>query len=200
MPNQIPKLRETGFVRLRNGIWEHIKEGKITANDFAVYCTLHAFADWNTGICTTTASSIASAWGSFNATKNTLAVIRISMQRLRNNGYILYQKGSGKRGPYKVALDKYEPSIGAAVGWQLNAKKTMNIDNPMYDYVSPTRYDEAYGDYYTHIAIEAATSQEDYMVVNNTVEVVVSLSLQAIQEMYIDIFKPYQEIASTSRT
>ena len=56
MPKEPELSNEGGFLRLRNGLKEHIRKGYITSNDFAAYYTLHCFADWIKGICETTAA------------------------------------------------------------------------------------------------------------------------------------------------
>lgn len=197
---QVPKLREAGFIRLRSGIWQHIKEGRITGIDFNVYCTLQQFAEWSTGICVTTADSLGASWQNLSDSKDKKETVQNSLRRLRENGYINYPEGSGRRGPYPVLIDKYEPTVGAAVGWQLNVNETTDVDNPIYDYVSPTPYCEAYGEYYSQLAVRQAVSTAVLKVVGTTVEPVVSLPLQDITKMFIDVFKPFKNYEDVYET
>lgn len=152
------KMREGGFIRLRTGIFDHVASGKMTPYDFAVYLTLHRWARWHTGICITTAASLASNWGAWGSTvasetdteeqtaNRKKRTIQNCLKRLRERGYIKYREGDGKRGSYAILIDKYEPSIGALVGWTLDASATEDFENPVYRYVSPTPFSDAYGE------------------------------------------------------
>jgi hypothetical protein len=186
----VPKLRDSGFIRLRSGIFQHIREGLMTGTDFIVYCTLLNYADYSTGIVETTAASLAATWAHLNDAKDKKESVQNSLQRLRKNGYIIYPKGSGIRGPYPVLIDKYEPTVGALIGWSLNLSKSNSFENPVYDYVSPTAYGEAYGGYYSRLAVEQVVDTPVMRVVGTTVQRVVSLPLQDITKMFLDVFKP----------
>jgi hypothetical protein len=137
----IPDVRITPHIRIREGLWEHIAQGRLTPHDVCVYLTLHRHAKWGTGICITSAASIAGNWGG----QMKLNTAQVSLGRLRHNGYIKYPEGTGKRGVYPVLIDKYEPQVGPCKGWSLNAGASDDYDNPVYDYISGTPYGAAYG-------------------------------------------------------
>ena len=137
----IPDVRITPHIRIREGLWEHIAHGRLTPHDVAVYMTLHRHAKWGTGICITSAGSIAGNWGG----QMKLNTAQVCLGRLRDNGYIKYPEGTGKHGVYPVLIDKYEPQVGQCKGWSLNATASDDYDNPVYDYISGTPYGEAYG-------------------------------------------------------
>lgn len=137
----IPDVRMTPHIRIREGLWGHIAEGKFTMSDYCVYSTLLRHAKWGTGICITSAGSIAGNWGG-QLKKNT---VQVSLRRLREEGYIKYPKGVGSTGVYPVLIDKYEPQIGACKGWSLNAEASEDYENPVYEYISSTPFSEAYG-------------------------------------------------------
>ncbi len=137
----IPDVRITPHIRIREGLWEHIAQGRLTPHDLAVYMTLYRHAKWGTGICITTAASIAGNWGG----QMNLNTAQVCLGRLRDDGYIKYPKGTGNRGVYPVLIDKYEPQIGPCKGWSLNAAASDDYENPVYDYISGTPYGEAYG-------------------------------------------------------
>lgn len=167
----VPKLSESGFIRLRVGIFEHAASGKMTPYDFAIYLTLHKWANWRSGICTTTAASLASNWGDWGSvaesgsdteeqtTNRKRRTIQNCLHRLRERGYINYRTGDGKRGAYPILINKYEPSLGALVGWSLDLAATTDLDNPVYRYVSPTPFWEAYGE---NFAAQHMTSYADH--------------------------------------
>jgi hypothetical protein len=146
-----PRLLDN-FIRIRNGIKEHVKEGAFTQNTWCVYTLLHLHATWKTGICCTTVDSLAAAWGdwiSFHGAKeggnSKHRTILDCLQRLRDMGYIRYPKGNGQLGTYPILINKYEPTRGALRAWQLNAAQTTDFRTPVYDYTSPTPFSEAYG-------------------------------------------------------
>jgi len=143
-PMKVPDAYDNGqgFLRLRNGIWTHIREGRLSANEFVVYCTLYQFVDKRTGICRTTAASLASNWGDGNVSKE---LVQQCLARLREKKYINYPQGTGLRGAYPVLIDKFDVNSGLARGWRLNAQISRDFSNPLYEYMSGTPYGEAYG-------------------------------------------------------
>jgi hypothetical protein len=130
-----------GYTHIRNGLWEHTAQALMSPLDFCAYTTIHRFAKFSTGICVTNANSLSCAWG--DAIKP--AAIRQCMNRLREAGYINYPYGTGTRGSYPVAIDKYEPA-GDLIGWRLNAQCTYDLNDPVYEYVSSTPMAVAYGE------------------------------------------------------
>lgn len=180
----IPEVRITAHIRIREGLWEHIDEGKMTMTDYCVYCTLLHRAKWGTGICITSAGSVAGNWGG-QMKKNTA---QVSFGRLRDNGYIKYPEGTGKHGVYPVLIDKYEPQVGPLKGWSLNAVASDDYDNPVYDYISGTPYGEAYGASAADHAVRVwRVSAAPYgvsagdLVVRQPLQAIIQLSSQALQ-------------------
>jgi hypothetical protein len=117
------------FIPIRNGLLEHIRQGKLCPTDLGVYTFLHLTADWATGVCHTCATGIAVQ---FNDPKLTKLVQR-SLQRLRASGYINYRPGDGQRGLYAVLLNKYEPRVGGLCGMRLNAFAAGSLEQPVYE-------------------------------------------------------------------
>lgn len=152
-----PELaNEAGFLRLRSGLREHIRAGAMTPNDFSVYCSLHFFANWKLGIYFGTAGSISALWTGWER-KDRKHGVQESLERLRKRGYIDYPNGNGERGNYPILINKAERTLGALRGWRLRLTGepgevgTSNFDDPIYEYVSPTSWTEAYGDYYSDL-------------------------------------------------
>jgi hypothetical protein len=184
------KLRNTGegHLAIRNGIWKHIEEGCMTPYDFAVYVTIYKLRDYKTGIAKTTSQGISSKWGNHNLPKNT---VQECMQRLRKYGYIKYAVNRGQRGSYTILINKCEPAVGLLRGWQLNTTKTTDLDNPMYDYVSPTSHSEVYSEAMVS-AMDDHTVEE---VVDMTVRRTVTLPIQYIISQYTN--NPTQQETNT---
>jgi hypothetical protein len=122
-----------GYTHLRNGVFEHTAQAKMSPTDFCVYTTLLRFADFSTGICISNAESIAAHWG--GAIPSNTA--RKCLIRLREEGYIMFAPRRGERGSYPILIDKYEPG-GNLLGWRLNAQLTYDVNDPCYEWVSPT--------------------------------------------------------------
>src|ERR1035437_5665321 len=128
-----------GYTHIRNGIFEHTAmQNGMSPYEFCVYLTLLRFADFKTGVCLTNADSISAHWSEI-----TPEAVRQCLNRLRKKNYIAYPLSKGKRGSYPVLIDKYEPG-GDLLGWRLNAAATFNINDPLYEWVSPTPMHEVY--------------------------------------------------------
>jgi hypothetical protein len=117
------------FTPIRNGLREHIQEGKIPPFDLGVYTAIHLLANWSTGICQACALSIAFFFGS----PSWKTRIQKSLRRLRDRGYIQYPKGGGMRGAYPILIHKYEVTVGERKGTRLNAWKHGDLVKPEYE-------------------------------------------------------------------
>ena len=118
-----------GFAQIRNGLKEHIEAGKLCPADLGLYTFLHLYCDYSTGIYKGTALGIAFRMGDASY-KGTVSK---SLARLKKIKFINYRKGNGKRGGYRILLDKFEPTFGELRGRRLNAWKADANGNPIYD-------------------------------------------------------------------
>ena len=148
VPKEPELNNEGGFIRIRKGLIDHFRAGYITPNDFAVYFALHNHANWETGICNTTAASLAAMWGEWRVKDKQDAVLN-AMERLRERGYIDYPLGTGKHGIYPVLINKAQPTTGPLKGWRLRLlvgePGSSDFRNPWYQYDSLTPFHEVYG-------------------------------------------------------
>jgi hypothetical protein len=117
-----------GFTKIRNGIVEHINDGKLSPFDLGIYTYLQLRADWTTGIVKTCAASIAYGFSDASLTK----AIQRSLHRLRDRHYINYPEGYGKRGRYEILIHKYRVAVGRLSGMELNAWKNGFLVKPEY--------------------------------------------------------------------
>jgi hypothetical protein len=106
-----------GFAKIRNGLKDHIDQGKMSATDIGVYTFLHLYCTWKTGIWFGNALNIAAK------TLSSRRSISDSLHRLRQRGYINYATTRGKRGSYCVLIHKFEPQYGPWEGYRLIAWK-----------------------------------------------------------------------------
>src|ERR1700680_4913948 len=117
------------FTAIRNGILDHIREGKICPFDFGIYVFLHLRADWSSGIFHGCAATIAYQFGDGKLKKP----IQRSLHRLRDRKYINYHEGSGQRGGYPVLIHKYAVTVGGLLGRRLNAWTHGDLVRPEYE-------------------------------------------------------------------
>ncbi len=117
------------FTAIRNGILDHIRDGKICPFDFGVYVFIHLRADWSSGICHACASTIAYQFGDPKLKKH----IQRSLHRLRERKYINYLEGNGKRGSYPILIHKYGVAVGGLSGTRLNAWTHGDLVRPEYE-------------------------------------------------------------------
>jgi hypothetical protein len=116
------------FTPLRNGILEHLRDGRICPFDLGVYVLLHLRADWSTGIYHGCAASIAYQFGNPTLREH----IKKTLRRLRAKGYINYRKGDGERGGYPILLNKRDVTSGELQGTRLDAWKNGELAVPEY--------------------------------------------------------------------
>ena len=121
-----------GFTPIRNGLLEHLRDGRLTLLEFAVYILLHMRADWSTGIYRGCALTLAYQAGHPGAKEQ----IKHTLSRLKKKRYINYPPGVGKRGGYDVLIHKFEPRDGARSGTRLDAWKHGEKCVPEYEKVT----------------------------------------------------------------
>jgi hypothetical protein len=118
-----------GFARLRNGLREHIKQGKISPQDLGIYLYLHYECNWATGIYHGSALGIAYGFDNPRLKQS----IQRSLTRLRENKYINYRKGDGTHKGYNILINKFEPQGGKLSNKRLNAWKNGSKCVPFYE-------------------------------------------------------------------
>jgi hypothetical protein len=127
--NEIINDCPEGFVKIRNGILDHIRQGKLSPTELGIYLYLHLTAGWKTGICRTNAPAI---FTQFNANMPSVATAKRALANLRCLGYINYPVGSGRRGLFPVLIHKYRPSAGDLVGTELDAFAENGLEEHVY--------------------------------------------------------------------
>jgi hypothetical protein len=122
-------VSEQGFAKIRNGLREHIKKGKLTPQDLGVYLYFHLECNWSTGIYHGSALGIAYGFDNPELKRH----IQRSLARLRENCYINFKKGDGSHKGYDILIDKFEPSAGKLSGKRLNAWKNGDKVIPVWE-------------------------------------------------------------------
>jgi hypothetical protein len=108
-------MKETGFAQIRRGIWEHVRDGRMSLSDYAVYSYIISQADTRTGM-----------WqGSAGALAGELCVsprlARRFLERLSKGDYIKRFPTPGKHVCYPILIHKFLLTNGEHKGEQLNA-------------------------------------------------------------------------------
>jgi hypothetical protein len=118
-----------GFIKIRRGLREHIRDGRMKTNELAVYIHLHLCADFRTGIHKNSAPHIHYGMGQSLSVRQ-LQRILASLER---KGYIKRFRVQGKMGDYYILINKFEVTSGDRKGQFLNTEKTIDWQGPVYD-------------------------------------------------------------------
>jgi len=129
-------MNRQGFLKLRNGLVEHVNGHQFTVSDLGVYTFLHLNKNWRTGICWTNAKGVATTLDD-----SPHSSIKDSFRRLREKKYIQYRQGDGSRSNYAVLLIEDEPTDGILKGCRLKGFADNNFDKVVYDVFTADRPD-----------------------------------------------------------
>jgi hypothetical protein len=109
---------------------DHLKQGRLSIFELGVYQIIHWQADFKTGVW----------WGSAPAVHCVaprgckLRDVQRAIARLKRIGFLRpREQKQGKRGNFPVLIDKYEPLSGALRGTRLNAARSADWRNPVYE-------------------------------------------------------------------
>ena len=122
-------MSDQGFLRLRNGILEHVDEGVWYGHlrAYGLYVYLLQRRKWASGIVWTNARSIATSFG------EPLSSIQQDFRFLRERNYIQYPSGNGRRGNYPVCLINDQPTEGMLMGYRLNGFADSTFQTIIYE-------------------------------------------------------------------
>jgi hypothetical protein len=111
--------KENGFLQLRRGIWQHVRNGQMNVNDFAIYVYILSEADTRTGVWKGCAQSISAAL------KLPLSTVKYSLAKM-DGKYIKRFMVLGHRTAYPILCHRYLASSSTHVGRMLDAINTTN--------------------------------------------------------------------------
>jgi hypothetical protein len=106
--------KERGFLQLRRGLWEHVRDGSLTHTGALVYIYMLSQADTRTGIWKGCAQSLA------NDLRLPLSTAKYSLRSL-DGRYIRRLMVQGRRRCYPILCHKFVVSQGPHVGLRLDA-------------------------------------------------------------------------------
>lgn len=107
--------KENGFLQLRRGVFEHVRDGRMSLADCAVHSYITAQADTRTGIWNGSAGALA---GELSLSRRKA---RRFLEKLSRRGYIKRFPVPGKHVCYPILIHKFSITDGQHRGEQLNA-------------------------------------------------------------------------------
>ena len=97
-----------GFVKLRRGIVDHLREGKLNSTEFAVFQLLVLMADSSTGSHTINAAVLRSCYFP-EMTRDAAQRVLVSLEKKR---FIFRLHPASSKHAYKYWVNKYEATTG----------------------------------------------------------------------------------------
>jgi hypothetical protein len=101
-------MMSVGFVKSRRGIIEHVRDGNLCANEFAVFHLLVLMADSSTGSHTINAAVLRSSYFP-ELTRDTAQRILVSLEQ---KGFIFRLNPASHKRAYRYWINKYEATTG----------------------------------------------------------------------------------------
>lgn len=117
----------TGFIQLRRGIDEHVREGRISFFEGALYVFILLNTNPSTGVCHGSAGLFATIYSISSRT------CRDALEKLEDKGYLKRFPVRGKHGSYPILINKFLCSHGAMKGMYVNCLKTTSYTNIFYE-------------------------------------------------------------------
>jgi hypothetical protein len=111
--------KENGFLPLRRGIWEHVRDGNLTYKGALIYIYMLSQADTRTGVWKGCAKSISSVL------RIPLSTVKYALTRL-DNRYIKRFTIPGKHSCYPILCHRFVITQGQHVGLRLDALNSTN--------------------------------------------------------------------------
>jgi hypothetical protein len=135
--NQEKKRRTKKKVRSGNGrfvvlrdLQDHTFAGKLGFAELGAYYLIHQQADFETGIWTGSAARLRAT-----APKGgeSLRCVQRTLKHLTKIGFLKPFRKRAQRGNYPILINKYQPLVGPHRGMRLNAQKTTDWRNPVWE-------------------------------------------------------------------
>jgi hypothetical protein len=107
--------KENGFLQLRRGLWEHIRDGRMSITEGLAFVYICSQADTRTGIWKGCAKSLCGELGVPERTA------RDVLEKMEHGDYIRRFAVPGRHSCYPILVHKFEITQGEHDGEQLNA-------------------------------------------------------------------------------
>jgi hypothetical protein len=119
-----------GYTQKRRGAVEHLRDGRLTLLEYGAHDLVLALADKKTGIWWGSAKALAAHCGAGDVSERQA---RHLLESLESKHYIRRFAKKRGHGNYAILINKYEVTFGAHKGMRLNAEKTADWRNPVYE-------------------------------------------------------------------
>lgn len=117
----------SGYVQLRRGLSQHVRDGRLTFFEASLYAFILMDADPSSGLCHGSAGLYAAIYGLSSRT------CRDALEKLESKGYLRRFSRQGRHGSYPILINKFKCSDGAMKGRYVNALKTEDYRNILYE-------------------------------------------------------------------
>ncbi|MGO8794780.1 MAG: hypothetical protein ACLQLC_08165 [Candidatus Sulfotelmatobacter sp.] len=115
------------FVKNRRGILQHLKEGRISKDEFAAYEFMLLSADAATGVWWGDSVELAAAFGQRDLRQEKAKDV---LHGLEEKGYIKRFRQQGSRAKYPILINKYEITVGPLSDRLVDAGSTVDWRQP----------------------------------------------------------------------
>ncbi len=107
--------KSNGFLQLRRGVWEHVRDGRMSVTEALAFIYICCEADTRTGIWKGSAKSLSGELGIPERTA------RDVLEKMEHGDYIRRFAVPGRHSCYPILVHKFEITQGEHDGEQLNA-------------------------------------------------------------------------------
>lgn len=120
-------MSNSGFIQLRRGLSEHVRDGRLSFFEAALYVFILMDANPATGLCFGSAGLFAAIYGISSRT------CRDALEKLELKGYLRRFPTRGKHGSYPILVNKFRCSDGAMKGKYVNCSKSTSYTSIFYE-------------------------------------------------------------------
>jgi hypothetical protein len=120
-------IGNAGFIQLRRGISEHVRDGRLSFFEASLYVFVMMEANPATGLCYGSAGLFAAIYGISPRT------CRDALEKLEQKGYLRRFPTRGKHGSYPILINKFLCSVGAMKGMYVNSLKSEGYSKIYYE-------------------------------------------------------------------
>jgi hypothetical protein len=117
----------SGYIQLRRGLFEHVRDGRLTFFEASLYVAILSDTNPSTGLCYGSAGLFAAVYGLTDRT------CRDALEKLESKGYLRRFPTRGKHGSYPILVNKFRCSDGAMKGLYVNSGKSISWEKVFYE-------------------------------------------------------------------
>jgi len=123
-------MANEGFIQVRRGLFDHLRDGRLTLLEAGAFCAILLLADKATGIWIGSARALAAICGAGDLSDRQA---RHLLESLSDKGYIRRFPKRRSHANYPILVNRYLVTFGAYSGMLLNASETTDWRKPVYE-------------------------------------------------------------------